>query len=85
MPHLRTHWEITRLSKVKMFDAVPPKRNSWADPARVGYRFSDDIHKAREGSDIHTVRIKRLVSVTPLSMDLTSRTDFKQVEAALRK
>lgn len=79
-----TPWEVTRLSKVKMFDAVPPTRKSWDEPARVGYRFSDEIHKAREGSDIHTVRINRMVSVTPLSLDLTSRSDFNEVEAALK-
>ncbi len=80
-----TPWKVTRLSKVRMFDAVPPKRRSWGEPARVGYRFSDEIHKAREGSDIHAVRIKHLVSVTPLSLDLTSRADFNEVEAALQK
>lgn len=79
-----TPWEVTRLSRVRMFDAVPPDRKTWKEPGRVGYRFSDEIHKAREGSDIHTVRIKRLVSVTPLSLDLTSRVGFNEVEAALR-
>lgn len=79
-----TPWEVTRLSRLSMFDAVPPMRKSWDEPARVGYRFSDEILKAREGSDIHTVRIKRMVSVTPLSLDLTSRADFGEIEAALR-
>ena len=80
-----TPWEVTRLSKVRMFDAVSPERESWDEPARVGYRYSDEFRKAREGSDIHAVRIKRWVSVTPLSLDLTSRADFSEVEAALRK
>ncbi len=81
---IETSWEVARLSRVSMFDAVPPDRKSWDDPARVGYRFSDEIHKASEGSDIHTVRIKRKVSVVPLSLDLTSRTDLNEVEATLR-
>ena len=81
-PH--TPWEITYLSPVRMFDAVPPNRKTWDKPARVGYRFSDNLHNAPEGSDIHTVRIKRHVSVTPLSLDLTARADFSEIEAALR-
>ena len=81
---LETPWEVTRLSRTRMFDAVPPDRKSWDEPARVGYRFSDEINKAREGSDIHAVRIKRHVSVTPLSLDLTSRSDFNEVEEKLR-
>jgi 5'-nucleotidase len=80
-----TPWEVTRLSRAKMFDPIPPQRKSWDEPARVGYRFSDEINKAQEGSDIHAVRIKRHVSVTPLSLDLTSRSDFNEVEAALRE
>lgn len=79
-----TPWEITRLSRTRMFDAVPPERKSWGEPAKVGYRFSNEINTAREGSDIHAVRIKRHISVTPLSLDLTSRADFNEVEATLR-
>jgi 5'-nucleotidase len=79
-----TPWEVTRLSRTRMFEAVPPQRKSWKEPARVGYRFSDEINKAREGSDIHAVRIKKHVSVTPLSLDLTSRSDFEEIEEALR-
>ncbi len=82
--HSETPWEVTRVSRVRMFDAIPPQRKSWDEPAKVGYRISDEIQKAQEGSDIHTVRIKRLVSVTPLSLDLTSRADFDEIEAALR-
>jgi 5'-nucleotidase len=80
-----TPWEITRLSKARMFEAIPPQRQSWEEPARVGYRFSDEISQAGEGSDIHTVRIKRQVSVTPLSLDLTTRAAFDNIDTALRK
>jgi 5'-nucleotidase len=79
-----TPWELTRLSHVRMFEAVPPKRKSWDEPALIGYRFSDKLHTAPEGSDIHTVRVKRRISVTPLSLDLTSRAAFSEIEAALR-
>jgi 5'-nucleotidase len=79
-----TPWELTYLSRVRMFEAVPPKRKSWSEPASVGYRFSEEMYEAPEGSDIHTVRIKRHVSVTPLSLNLTSRANFDEIETALR-
>jgi 5'-nucleotidase len=81
----QTPWEITYLSPVKMFEPIPPQRQSWDQPAKVGYRISDQINTAPVGSDIHTVRIKRHVSVTPLSLDLTSQADFSEIEAALRE
>jgi broad specificity polyphosphatase/5'/3'-nucleotidase SurE len=40
-----------------------------------------DIHD----SDVYAVRVKRVVSVTPLSLDLTARVDFKVLEKLLRK
>lgn len=83
--NIDTPWELTYISRTRMFDAIPPQRKSWDEPAKVGYRFSDHLHEAPEGSDIHTVRIKRRVSVTPLSLNLTSRADFKQIEAILRQ
>jgi 5'-nucleotidase len=81
---VETPWELTSISRVRMFEAVPPQRKSWGEPASVGYRFSDEMYTAPQGSDIHTVRIKRRISVTPLSLNLTSRADFAEIEAVLR-
>ena len=39
----QTPWDITYLSHVRMFDPIPPERKSWDEPARVGYRFSDQL------------------------------------------
>ena len=82
--NIQTPWEITYLSPVRMYDAVPPQRKSWDQPAKVGYRFSDQLNNAPAGSDIHAVRIKHRISVTPLSLDLTARADFSEIEAMLR-
>ena len=79
-----TPWELTYLSPVRMFDPLPPQRTSWDQPAKVGYRFSDEIRNAPVGSDLHTVRIKRHVSVTPLSLDLTTRADFGEINNVLQ-
>jgi 5'-nucleotidase len=77
-------WELTRLSRVRMFESVPPPERAWGEPGRVGYRFSGNLLNAPQGSDIHTVRVKRQVSVTPLSLDLTSRADFDKIGTILR-
>lgn len=79
-----TDWEITRISRVRLFEAITPQRNSWQEPGRVGYRFSPDWKWAEHGTDIHAVKIKKVVSVTPLSLDLTSRLDLKDFDHNLR-
>ncbi|HBY06277.1 MAG TPA: 5'/3'-nucleotidase SurE [Chloroflexi bacterium] len=80
----QTPWELTYISRVRVFESVPPQRTTWDQPARVGYRFSDELYQAPEGSDVHTLRVKRRVSVTPLSLNITSRADFSEIETILR-
>ncbi|MBN1667040.1 MAG: 5'/3'-nucleotidase SurE [Anaerolineales bacterium] len=81
----QTPWEITRLSRVRFYEALPPERETWDQPGRMGYQLSPHWQQAPAGSDVHAVRIKRVISVTPLSLDLTTRTPFETVEATLRQ
>ena len=79
-----TPWEITRISNVRLFEAVKPQRKSLHDPGIFGYRFAPDWQTAEPGSDVHAVRINKHVSVTPLSLDLTSRIDLLKFDRGLR-
>jgi 5'-nucleotidase len=77
-----TPWEITRLSKQIYFEPVKPKRSSWDQPETVGYRRIEELSCTGLDTDVYALRVKRVVSVTPLSLDMTSRvnlTDFDQV------
>jgi 5'-nucleotidase len=79
-----TPWEITRISRVRLFEAIPPQRDSWSQPGRVGYRFAEGWEAAKKGTDIHAMKVKETVSVTPLSLDLTSRINLNEFERDLR-
>lgn len=78
----QTPWEVTRLSRQRYYDPVPPKRSSWSEPAKVGY--IERVKPAEENSDVYVLRQKRHVAVTPLSLDLTSRVDLAALEQLLR-
>lgn len=80
----KTPWAITRLSRARVFEAVPQKRESWLQPGKIGYRFAIDWSATEPGSDTHAVRVEKKVSVTPLSLDMTSRIDLRDFEQALR-
>lgn len=69
-----TVWRVTRLSRRIYYVPVPPKRDRLDAPGHVGYevRLPEDIE---EDSDVHALRMERVVSVTPLSLDQTSRID----------
>lgn len=80
----QTPWEVTRLSKQLYFEPVTPKRSSWDQPETVGYRRIEQVEGCGQDTDVYTLRIKRLVSVTPLSLDMTSRLQLEDFDHFLR-
>jgi 5'-nucleotidase len=79
-----TPWEVNRLSRTRFYQAVSPERTSWDQPVKLGYRIADDWDQTSEGTDVHALCIKRVVSVTPLSLDMTSRVALDELDALLR-
>jgi 5'-nucleotidase len=79
-----TPWEITRLSRQRYYEPTAPLRRSWDVPGRVGYRLAGDPSEDDIDTDVYAVRVKHVVSVTPLSLDLTSRIDLKDFDQQLR-
>jgi 5'-nucleotidase len=76
-----TPWAITRQSRRRFFVALPPERVAFGEPVRVDYRL--DASTSEPGTDTHVLCYGRHVSVTPLSVDLTSRTDLDCLEQML--
>jgi 5'-nucleotidase len=80
----KTAWKLTRVSRQRYFHPAPPQRSSWDVPARVGYTARGDYKHDPQDTDVYALRIDRKVSVTPLSLDLTSRIDLSEYEKSLR-
>ena len=81
----QTSWEITRLSSKRYYVPTRPERKSWDQPGVVGYRLGEDPRLDESDSDVYALRVKRVVSVTPLSLNMTSRVDFSNFEELLRE
>lgn len=79
-----TAWQMTRLSRRRYYMPIPPERSSWDQPGTVGYKENASLEDEREDSDVFVIRKKRLVSVTPLSLDMTARVDLAEFEKQLR-
>ncbi len=80
-----TPWEITRLARQRYFDPVRPKRSDWSQPEPIGLRLAYDPVQDPSDCDLYVLRVKRHVSVTPLSLDLTARVSLPELEDYLRK
>ncbi|MDD2921928.1 MAG: 5'/3'-nucleotidase SurE [Anaerolineales bacterium] len=80
-----TEWRVTRLSHLRYYEPVPAKRDSWDQPGTISYKLSDALDHEDEGTDIYVLRKKKMVSVTPLNLDMTARVKFDDFAKYLKK
>ena len=80
-PH--TPWRVTRLSRQRYYQALPSGRRWLAEKRRLGYEMTFDHTTLEPDSDIQAVLVDRVVSITPLSLDLTSRVVFEDLQPLL--
>ncbi|MBN1178114.1 MAG: 5'/3'-nucleotidase SurE [Anaerolineae bacterium] len=75
-----TPWRLTRVSRQTYYYAVLPHHQ--AGP--MDYRPRDDTDALEHDSDIYAFVVDRVVSVSPLSIDLTTRADPEEVAQVLQ-
>jgi 5'-nucleotidase len=80
----QTAWQVTRLAHQRYFIPVAARRKSWEERGPVNYKEGAILDNEPNDSDVYVLRVKREVSVTPLSLDLTSRVDFGVLDNLLR-
>jgi 5'-nucleotidase len=79
-----TPWQLTRVSRQRYYQPVAPIRQSWAERGIMNYREAGELEQEAEDTDVYVLRKKRMVSVTPLSLDFTSRVDFAELDRLMR-
>jgi 5'-nucleotidase len=79
-----TPWRVTRLSRQRYFQPLPSGRRYLAEKRHLDYEVAIDRATLEPDSDIHALLVDRVVSVTPLSLDLTSRVALGELDALLR-
>ena len=79
-----TPWQLTRVSRQRYYEPLAPTRDSWAERAIIGYRDAGQLDDEPENTDVYVLRKKRMVSVSPLSLDLTSRVDFTELDRLMK-
>jgi 5'-nucleotidase len=81
---METPWQLTRVSRQRYYEPVAPTRTDWSERAIMAYREAGELDQEAEDTDVYVLRKKRWVSVSPLSLDLTSRVDFAELDQLLR-
>jgi len=78
-----TPWKVTPLADCRYFKPYVDREGSFEDKGHITSHALDQAD-IKPGNDIHTVRVEKMVSVTPLSINLTSRTNLTDLEKTLR-
>lgn len=79
-----TPWQVTRLSRARYYLPVKPERAALTDKVKVGYRREYELGSLEPDSDVRAL-MDRVVSVTPLSLDMTSRVSLSELDRLLRQ
>jgi 5'-nucleotidase len=79
-----TPWRATRISRRRVYWPTRPERVALGDEGRIGYQYQADAAEAEPDSDVYTLLVDKLVSVSPVSLDLTSRTDLYRLAQMMR-
>jgi 5'-nucleotidase len=79
-----TEWRVTRLDRVPYYIPVPPKRDNLEDTGRVGYRMDMERDPGDGNTDTDAL-LAGLVSVTPISLDMTSRLNLAKLHRIFEK
>jgi 5'-nucleotidase len=74
-----TPWRITRVSRRRVYWPTRPERVALEDAGPMGYHMDTDPTKAEPDSDVYAILHDKVVSVTPMSLDMTSRTDMHRL------
>lgn len=80
-----TPWRLSRLSRQRYFQMVleAPSLESRIGDGRIVVDVDPD--QLEPDSDVHALAVDRVVAVTPLSLDATSRADFDTIHGLLRE
>ncbi len=82
LPHTVTNdtpWRMTRLSRKRVYWPVVPDRTTSYSPQTLGYAMELNPEEAEPDSDVYAVFADQIVSVTPMSLDMTSRIDLGEL------
>jgi len=80
-----TPWMVTHLLRSRYYKPTITRKGDWEGFAKFTSHIIPPEDMVPADDDVYTVRVKHMVSVTPLSIDLTSRVDLKDLERLLRE
>jgi 5'-nucleotidase len=80
-----TPFRWTRMSRQRYFYPTVPHRRRPNDPGPMGYETRIDMETLEPDSDVQAVVIDQVVSITPVTIDMTARVAFNTLNQWLAR
>jgi 5'-nucleotidase len=80
----QTPWRLTRVSRQRYFHPLKTSHSSLSGASTIDYETRVDFDTLEPDSDIFALVKDRVVSVSPLTLDLSSRVDLGHLAQLLR-
>jgi len=81
----QTPWQVTRLSSQRYYEPIASERKTWEISGPISYKEAAVLEDEDKDSDVYVLRKKRLIAVTPISLDMTSRVALADLEKRLKE
>lgn len=79
---LETEWRLTRVSRTRVYWPARREHTDAKPSGPLGY-YLGDTSKSEPDSDVYAVFQDKVISVTPMSLDMTSRLDFETLKVMM--
>lgn len=80
----QTPWRLARLSRARYFIPLVKRKGPLEEHGPLGYTITLDPQKIEPDSDTHVLVYNHEVAVCPMSLDMTSRISFQELDVRLR-
>lgn len=75
----QTPWRITSLAKHRYYQPEANGRKTWDEKSSITFHSHVNLKDVTPDSDIHAVLFEQVVSVTPLTLDMTARINLEEL------
>jgi 5'-nucleotidase len=79
-----TPWKLVRQSRQRYYNPYLVRPGEMHEPGSIAARVRVDETTLEPDSDVHALVYEKVVAVTPMSVDLTARVDFGELDKRIR-
>jgi 5'-nucleotidase len=81
----QTPWRMTRVARHQYYIPILERTGSWEEYGRIGAFMELKPNEVDSDTDAYVLRFKRMVSVSPISIDMSSRVSLNKLEKLFRR